>query len=48
MLPTFGVVLQATFPESRLPEVLTFCKAEVMAHLLDNLLGNAEAVVNKK
>lgn len=39
---------QTTFPEAKLPEVLAFCKVEVVTHLLDNLLGNAETVINKK
>ncbi|XP_075971951.1 E3 ubiquitin-protein ligase listerin [Anticarsia gemmatalis] len=40
--------LKSTFPDSKLPEVISFCKAEVMAHLLDNLMGNTEAIVTKK
>lgn len=39
---------QSTFPDSKLPEVISFCKAEVMAHLLENLIGNTEAIITKK
>ncbi|XP_026315969.1 uncharacterized protein LOC113227296 [Hyposmocoma kahamanoa] len=35
--------LESTFPESKLPEALAFCKAEVAAHLLEDLLGDAAA-----
>lgn len=40
--------LKSTFPDTKLPEVISFCKIEVMAHLLDNLLGNTEAIIAKK
>ncbi|KAJ8727288.1 hypothetical protein PYW07_001407 [Mythimna separata] len=40
--------LTSTFPDSKLPEVISFCKAEVMMHLLDNLNGNTEAIVTKR
>ncbi|KAJ8733578.1 hypothetical protein PYW08_001876 [Mythimna loreyi] len=40
--------LTSTFPDSKLPEVISFCKAEVMMHLLDNLNGNTEAIISKR
>ncbi|CAD0197171.1 unnamed protein product [Chrysodeixis includens] len=40
--------LKNTFPDNKLPEVISFCKVEVMAHLLDSLIGNAESVVTKR
>uniref|UniRef100_A0A2A4K9H9 E3 ubiquitin-protein ligase listerin n=1 Tax=Heliothis virescens TaxID=7102 RepID=A0A2A4K9H9_HELVI len=40
--------LTRTFPDNKLPEVISFCKAEVIAHLLDNLNGNTEALIKKR
>nr|XP_049694945.1 E3 ubiquitin-protein ligase listerin isoform X3 [Helicoverpa armigera] len=40
--------LTRTFPDNKLPEVISFCKAEVIAHLLDNLNGNTEALLKKR
>ncbi|XP_063360620.1 E3 ubiquitin-protein ligase listerin [Cydia amplana] len=40
--------LTSTFPESKLPDVISFCMSEVIAHLLENLVGNAEAALSKK
>ncbi|XP_063824466.1 uncharacterized protein LOC135074090 [Ostrinia nubilalis] len=37
--------LAATFPENKLPEVISFCKAEVIAHLLENITGSGDKVV---
>ncbi|RVE48118.1 hypothetical protein evm_007178 [Chilo suppressalis] len=39
--------LKATFPENKLPEVISFCKNEVMAHLIDTLIGNAQKTLIK-
>ncbi|KAG7307692.1 hypothetical protein JYU34_006256 [Plutella xylostella] len=40
--------LRNTFPEKKLPEVISFCKAEVVAYLLENLIGNTEASLQNK
>ncbi|XP_052740554.1 E3 ubiquitin-protein ligase listerin isoform X2 [Bicyclus anynana] len=40
--------LQSTFPEGKLAEALTFCKAEIVAVLNDNLTGNAEHTRGKR
>ncbi|CAH1646885.1 unnamed protein product [Spodoptera littoralis] len=40
--------LAKTFPDTKLPEVISFCKAEVIAYLLDNLIGNTGAVISKR
>ncbi|XP_063619146.1 E3 ubiquitin-protein ligase listerin [Cydia splendana] len=40
--------LTSTFPESKLPDVISFCMSEVIAHLLENLVGNAESALSKK
>ncbi|XP_037868758.2 E3 ubiquitin-protein ligase listerin isoform X2 [Bombyx mori] len=40
--------LASTFPDAKLPEVLAFCKTEVMTHFLDNLIGTGEASISKK
>ncbi|KAJ0179065.1 hypothetical protein K1T71_005840 [Dendrolimus kikuchii] len=40
--------LNSTFPDKKLPEVMSFCKAEVMAHFLSSLIGNADLTLIKK
>nr|XP_026489155.1 E3 ubiquitin-protein ligase listerin [Vanessa tameamea] len=40
--------LKMTFPESKLGEAISFCKSEIMSLLIDNLTGNAEAMLSKK
>ncbi|CAB3237900.1 unnamed protein product [Arctia plantaginis] len=40
--------LMSTFPDSKLPDAISFCKSEVMAHLLENLIGNTESIISKK
>ncbi|KAL4705825.1 hypothetical protein ACJJTC_017802 [Scirpophaga incertulas] len=40
--------LQATFPENKLPEVINFCKEEVMSQVLDNIIGKSEKTMPKK
>ncbi|XP_045766017.1 E3 ubiquitin-protein ligase listerin isoform X2 [Maniola jurtina] len=40
--------LQNTFPEGKLAEALSFCKAEIIALLSENLTGNADAMVGKR
>ncbi|XP_041970325.1 E3 ubiquitin-protein ligase listerin [Aricia agestis] len=40
--------LESTFPEAKLEEAFSFCKLEIVSLLLDNLMGNAEAMLSKK
>ncbi|XP_046963350.1 E3 ubiquitin-protein ligase listerin [Vanessa cardui] len=40
--------LKSTFPESKLGEAISFCKSEIITLLIDNLTGNAEAMLSKK
>lgn len=40
--------LQSTFPDSKLPEVLSFCKDEVITHLLESLKGSPDSAMAKK
>lgn len=48
VISTYSYCQQSTFPDNKLPEVISFCKTEVIAHLIDNLIGNAEAVISKR
>ncbi|GBP97973.1 E3 ubiquitin-protein ligase listerin [Eumeta japonica] len=40
--------LANTFPENKLPEVLSFCKTELMTTIWDNLFANTEVSMTKK
>ncbi|CAK1542814.1 unnamed protein product [Leptosia nina] len=40
--------LKTTFPDQKLNDAITFCKSEIMALIVDNITGNAEAILNKK
>ncbi|XP_059048833.1 E3 ubiquitin-protein ligase listerin [Achroia grisella] len=40
--------LKDTFPEKKLPEVIIFCKNEIIAQLLDNLIGNGESLIAQR
>ncbi|CAK1598368.1 unnamed protein product [Parnassius mnemosyne] len=40
--------LTSTFPEGKLGEAFSFCKVEIISLLLENLMGNAEAMLSKK
>ncbi|XP_045526436.1 E3 ubiquitin-protein ligase listerin isoform X2 [Pieris brassicae] len=45
---TASTHLDSTFPGVKLSEAIAFCKTEIMALVLDNLIGNPEAILNKK
>ncbi|OWR45795.1 putative Zinc finger protein 294 [Danaus plexippus plexippus] len=40
--------LQNTFPDGKLAEAISFCKSEILSLLIDNLTGNAEAMLSNK
>ncbi|CAG5052532.1 unnamed protein product [Parnassius apollo] len=40
--------LTSTFPDGKLGEAFLFCKVEIISLLLENLMGNAEAMLSKK
>ncbi|XP_037296543.1 E3 ubiquitin-protein ligase listerin [Manduca sexta] len=40
--------LAKTFPDNKLPDVISFCKTEILTHIVDNLMSNPDSVLSKK
>ncbi|KAI5633879.1 hypothetical protein NE865_13386 [Phthorimaea operculella] len=41
------LTLRSTFPENKLPDAISFCKTEILTHMVDNILDSS-ATVSKK